>query len=142
MSKVVNWGRWVAAGYFGIEGLWNLVGVVHTIVIAVRNQSETFYPTYMALFDSWVLISCGWGIFKMRRWGYPLAIVISVLEILVGVVGLIVSMPQVSKSSFVFGHMHFDASFILIVAVIPSLVLIWLFHPLVRAQFLHNEVPA
>jgi hypothetical protein len=142
VSKIVNWGHWLVAGYFGLQGLWNVSWVAHAVLIAVRNQSETFYPTYMALFDSWVLLACSWGILKMRRWGYPLAFAVSALEILVGIVGFSVSGPIVSKSSFVFGHMHFDGGFILIIAVVPSLILAWLSLPAVRTQYLHKELPA
>jgi hypothetical protein len=142
VSRIANWGRWLVAAYFGLQGLWELSWVAHTILVAVRKQTETFYPAYMALFDFWILLACSWGILKIRHWGYPLAIVVSAFEILIGIAGFIFIWPVASNPGLLLGHMHFAAPFVLIFALAPSLVLAWLSLPAVRAQYLHKELPA
>lgn len=140
MSKLVNWGRWLVAGLLIAQGLASLSGAFTEMISILRSGQGTFYPTYMHLLVAAAIVLCAWGIFRLHRWAYWLALVVCVLE-LVTLFGLI-SMtqgPETFTAELFIGDLRFDSVTVLIPVAATIGCLIWLLLPVVRAEYLRRD---
>jgi hypothetical protein len=87
VSKFVNWGHWIVAVFFAVQGIallgWIAVygpGAWHDL----RGPMVIFVPPAMGL-CAFFLVSA-WGILGWRRWAHTSAIALSALELTVFVV--------------------------------------------------------
>jgi len=99
------------------------------------------YPAVMAPILSFPLLACAWGIAKLRRWGYGLAIVLAVAEGLAGIIAVWLLRANIS-SVYVGGFsIYFDPAFMSSL-LFAYIVLLWLLLPSVRTRFLHKGFAA
>jgi hypothetical protein len=84
MSKLVNWGRWVAAVILGVGVYGGTAGIlISTVLLAgvdipLRRQ-WLYLIVALSLVSS---LAFARGLVKLRRWAYVLAIVVGVLDLL------------------------------------------------------------
>ena len=93
--------------------------------------------TYHAVSDALIWIAallCAWGIFKWRSWARTLSIVLSLLFAVAMAAFLFIDFRSGVKASLYFVPM--------IMTVITWSVLIWLFLPAVRAEYLRKNQSA
>ena len=128
MSKVVNWGHWLVAAIFAVSGapfLWSVLASAPSSLH--QHPREVTYIFFWGVIMSFPPFACAWGIFKWRRWGRSLGIILT-LVILGGFV-MIAFDRKVSAGESVG-------------AFIYCAMLIWLLLPGVRAEYLRREQTA
>jgi hypothetical protein len=142
MNKVIHWGRWCAAAFFAFQGLFFLFAIEAIVVFsAVELHERMLYPAVMAPILSFPLLACAWGIVKLRRWGYGLAIVLAVAEGLAGIVAVWLLKANISSVYVVGFSIYFDPAFMSSL-LFAYIVLLWLLLPSVRTRFLHKGFAA
>jgi len=119
MTKLVNWGRWVVAAYFGMIVVGSIAGLFAVIISHVR-ENQSFYPVYMGFFLLVPAVACAWGLVKWRHWAYVLALVLTSFAIF--------TVPLTYKVS----GLHASDWELLI---LNCATLVWLLLPAVRARY-------
>ena len=130
MSKLVNWGHWLAAAYFAFWGadlLWTSVAGIPELL-----RDHPRHITYILVSDVLVLVAislCTWGILNWQRWARNLGVVLSVL-----IIGLIALAAWTAPEFGLLPILEFALT-----ALIAGSVLIWLLLPVVRAEYLRRD---
>jgi hypothetical protein len=125
MSKLVNWGHWLVAGFFAVSGAPFLWSVIASLPSGYREHPrEGTYIFFWGMIMSLPPFACAWGIFKWRRWGRMLGIVFSVL-ILAGF-AILAFDRKVSAGESVFAFIYCGT-------------LVWLLLPVVRAEYFRRN---
>ncbi len=119
MSRLVNWGRWVVAGYFGMIVVGSIAGLFAVIISRVR-ENQTLYPAYMGFFTIVLALACIWGLVTWNHWAYVLAIVLAGFGIL--------TVPFTYKAV---GLRAADWGFL----ILNCATRLWLLLPAVRAKY-------
>jgi hypothetical protein len=132
MSKIVNWGHWLVGAFFvflSASMLWHPLTGLPKLLQLLRHYPP--YMTYVVVEDAltWAaVLICGWGIFRWRRWGRVLGIVLSAYLLAVCVTGLTYFQQGIRASWPLF-----------LLGLISCSVFIWLFLPAVRAEYLRRN---
>lgn len=134
MNKIVNSGRWLAGGLFVFLGTDLLRHAFAKIPELFREHPQIV--TYQ--FASWALLwipefLCAWGLFKWRRWGRQLGIVLSAIYVFAGAFSFVVSLvyPRVVGFSM--------TAYFAIMTLIASCVFAWLLLPAVRIAYSRRD---
>ena len=125
MSKLVNWGHWIAGGVFAVLGLRYLIeGLLSlpTLIRILRGETSSYFiPGGVVLWIPFLL--CAWGIWRWRRWGYTLAFVLcSLVMAALGRWLAIVDRPSIT-------------GFEVVVTVLTLCIFLWLLIPAVRTLY-------
>ena len=132
MTKIVNWGHWVAGGVFAAMGLkYFFEGVlsVPTLIRILRGESFSYYISGGVVL--WIpFLLCAWGILQWRRWGHTLALVLcSILMLSVGHWLTSVRMQSLNPYE-------------ILVTVLTGCIFLWLLLPGVRTLYWRGNVTA
>ncbi|MGH9712024.1 MAG: hypothetical protein ACRD5M_01835 [Candidatus Acidiferrales bacterium] len=138
MSKVFNWGRWVAGMFFAFQGLVVLLGY-GSVVIALAYIGEVTH-LFLALSALAVaglaLLACAWGLIRVHRWAYGIALFVSILESILTALVLTVERAKFSAISFAIGGVGFGPEWPEIFSLLfACFVFGWLMIPEVRQRY-------
>jgi hypothetical protein len=139
MSKLVNWGRWVVAGLLAAQGLAGLPGTLKETIATIRSGQSTFYPIYMHILGATAFLVCAWGLLKVHRWAYWLAVGIYLFEVIILVSLVAMRGPETIAIDVFIGGLHFDSVTLLLPVAAAIACFVWLLLPAVRTEYLRRD---
>jgi hypothetical protein len=142
MTKIVNWGRWVVAGLLAGQGLAGLPSTLKETITTIRSGQGTLYPTYMHILGATTFLLCAWGLLKVHRWAYWLAVLIYAFEVIILFSVVAMWGPETIATDIFIGGLHFDSVTLLLPVVAAIACFVWLLLPSVRAQYMQKESAA
>lgn len=132
MSRIVNSGRLLAAGLFvflGADLLWHAVAKIPE-VLREHPQQVTYYFISDAVL--WIPeLLCAWGLFRWRRWGRTLGLVLSAMYVFSA--GLSLGISLVRPAGFGL------TVYVAVLMLIAGCVFTWLLLPAVRVEYSRRD---
>jgi hypothetical protein len=134
LSRLAESGRWVAASYLAVQGVYGFYAIIAALPGAWAHSDTLSYPVdYFGLGFSVLFAICAWGLFRWRKWAHATAATLCLFEIVSFGVQMVIYWPF--SVPFALGDFR-----IALLPLIDIPVLTWLLLPDVRAAYWRPEV--